>query len=186
MKRIIIILLCALTLFAVSCQNPQEDGLKALFYTRCSAEAAFALAKANGLPTCEGLKCVCGKEKMEEFYASVNEKKPASILTAVYYDMPDDEGPDFFFSLIEYDGDKFSVTVRQSDSKDLDTQGTYKYLKHYKGEAPAQALMSDYEYYCLVNDGNVEWEDIERGMVSSWSGAWVDHVTVFSDMTYKE
>ena len=173
-------------LFTVSCKNEPEDELKALFNTLCSADTAFALAKANGLPTWEGLKCVCGKEKMEEFYASVNEKKPASILTAVYYDMPDDKGPDLFFFLIEYDGDKFSVTVRQSDSKELDTQGTYKYLKHYKGEASAQALMSEYEYYCLVNDEGVEWEDIERGMVSSQWGDFVDHVMVFSDVTYKE
>lgn len=172
-------------LFTVSCKKEPEDELKALFNTLCSADTAFALAKANGLPTCEGLKCVCGKEKMEEFYHTVNEKKPALILTAVYYDMPDDEGPDFFFSLIEYDGDKFTVTVRQSDVKEPEETVSYKYLKKYEGEAPSQTLISEYEYYCLVNDKDVEWEDIERGMVSSWSGAWVDHETVFSDVTYK-
>ena len=186
MKRIIIILLCFSALFAASCKKEPEDELKVLFNTLCSADTAFALAKAKDLPTCEGLKCVCGKEKMEEFYKTAGEKKPASILTAVYYDMPEDDVHDFFFNLVEYDGDKFYVTVRQSDVKKPEETVSYKYLKKYKGEAPSQALISEYEYYCLVNDKDVEWEDIERGMVSSQSGDFVDHVAVFSDVTYKE
>ena len=191
MKKYIIITVCFLMLFAVSCKKPPEDtvkpneiDIKTLFNTVCTGDEAIALSKENLIPTRSGLRCVCGMEKMEEFYKNVNEKKPASILTAAYYGTESGIGHDLFFYYVEYDGEAFSVKVRQSDVKEPEETRTYKYLKKYTGER--QPLIRRYVEYCLVNDENVEWEDIERGMVSSQMGAWVDHVTVFSDMTYKE
>ena len=191
MKKIFIILLCVLMLFAASCKKEPEVDVKkpgvdinALFNTVCSGDEAIALSKENLIPTRSGLRCVCGMEKMEEFYKNVNEKKPASILTAAYYGTESGIGHDLFFYYVEYDGEAFSVKVRQSDVKEPEETRTYKYLKKYTVER--QPLIHRYVEYCLVNDENVEWEDIERGMVSSQMGAWVDHVTVFSDVTYKE
>ena len=188
MKKYIIITVCFLMLFAVSCKKPPEDtvkpneiDIKTLFNTVCTGDEAIALAKENHIPVRFGSTCVCGLEKMEEFYAAVCEKKPASILTAAYYDTESGIGHDLFFCYVEYDGDAFSVKVRQSDVKEPEEIKTYKYLKKYTGEH--QPLIRRYVYYCLVNDENVEWEDIERGMVSSQSGTWVDHETVFSDLT---
>jgi len=56
----------------------------------------------------------------------------------------------------------------------------------YEGKANPEAIFSAYTYYVLVNDKNVTWSDIEKGMHSSQFGDSVDHYKVYSDIILKE
>lgn len=58
-------------------------------------------------------------------------------------------------------------------------------MKYNGHPRSTSALFSEYTYYVLVNDNNVTWDDIKHGMLSSQSGAYIDHYRVYSDLIMK-
>ena len=85
------------------------------------------------------------------------------------------------FYWVWYNGENFTVVTRLSTEEADDSQENYQYLKHYTGKMPATAVYSDYDYYVLVDDDSVTWEDIESGMVNSQSDAWIPHCSLYQD-----
>ncbi|WP_227020511.1 hypothetical protein [Sinanaerobacter chloroacetimidivorans] len=84
---------------------------------------------------------------------------------------------------LSYDGEKYTLLQTEDGKEYVDA---YNYLVKYTGEPRGNsATFSEYTYYVLVNDSSLTWQDIENGMLSSQSGAWIDHRTVYSDLTYK-
>ena len=54
---------------------------------------------------------------------------------------------------------------------------------HYTGESStANTAYDAYSEYVLVNDRNVTWEDIQKGMFSSQFGDYIAHDTVYVDL----
>lgn len=164
-----------------------------LFKTICSASDALNMSKETDTVVFENLHCVSGSEIWDRFYQSVSSNSPASVLCAYYYTLDEtrvseelyeqekDSYPVLYFYLVEYDGEKYTVKVRDSKSEEIEKHDTYKYLLHFTGEAPATALYSKYDNYVLVDDPEATWEGIFAGIISSQSGAGYRHCTVYQN-----
>ncbi len=156
----------------------------ALFYEVCSAEKALELSVGSNAVVFEERGCTSGQETWDAFIGSVDKKIPASVLCSFYYPgkFTDDGMNKCFFYLLEFDGNEFNLSIRESDSEEKATPATFGYLRHYTGDAPTpDALYSSYEYYVLTDDPNVTWEDIWRGMASSFSGDFISHSMVYKN-----
>ncbi len=165
-----------------------------LFDTICSADEALALSRGSETVVFEGMKCTSGNDLWNDFYQTVSDGKPVSVLCVHYYvlnkehmsrelyEAEKDRYPKLFYYLVEYDGDKFTVTTRESTENKIDYKETFKYLMYYTGKAPAQASFSSYDYYVLVDDPTATWEGIEAGMVSSQYGAGYKHCSVYKNI----
>ncbi len=172
-----------------------ETDIDNLFSKVCPADEALKAAKEKGIVVIEdAITCVSGKETMESFYATVSEGNAASILIAQYYgplkksqvsnelyEQEKDNYPVLYFYMVEFDGKQFTTKVRESTSEKIESEKTFTYLKHFTGNAPETALIAKYEYYVLVDNEDVTWEDIEKGMFSSQLGDYIEHHTIFSD-----
>ncbi len=158
-----------------------------------SADDALALARHKNVPVIEKMQCTSGSEAWDAFYEKVRQGSSASVVIAKYYTLdkehtaPElyeeekDEYPMLFFYWVWYNGENFTVVTRLSSEEEDDSQVNYQYLMHYTGKMPATAIYSDYDYYVLVNDASVTWEDIESGMFSSQSDAWIPHCSLYQD-----
>lgn len=187
MKKIFTaILVIIIPVMCVSCKTDTS-----LFDTIYTADEALIASKKSSVVVFEGMKCTAGEKIWNKFYQTVSQGNPASVLCAQYYEhnkngvseelyeAEKDLYPMLFFYKLEYDGDTFTVTVRQSTEKEPEFEERFKYLMHYTGDAPAQASFSSYDYYVLVDDRRVTWEEIAAGMVSSQVGAGVKHCSVY-------
>lgn len=84
---------------------------------------------------------------------------------------------------LSYDGTSYTITWLENGKR---YEKQYRHLKHYKGlKEQANVAYDSYEHYVLVNDDSTTWSDIWEGLISSQSGAGVDHTTVYSDYTYE-
>lgn len=198
MKKLSVLLLATLLLtVCTGCggKQPEVTPDTSLFDTVCSADEALAAARDSAVVVMEGLKCTSGQAVWDSFYQTVNRGEAAQVLCAEYYTLdPDhvspelyarekDQYPMLFFSLLEYDGDTFTVKVRQSDTEELDHQDVYPYLLHFTGDAPRRSPYSSYDTYVLVDDPTATMEGIWAGMVSSSSliATGYRHDTVFQN-----
>lgn len=196
MKKAFIVLFSILILgTSVSCKSENLQDMS-LFDTICTADEALEASKKSSVVVIEGMKCTAGDEIWDKFYQTVSRGKSASVLCAHYYvldkervteelyEAEKDMYPMLFFDKLEYDGDMFTVTTRKSTEKEIDYEESFKYLMHYTGDAPVQANFSSYDYYVLVDDQTVTWDEIVAGMISSSSqfGTWVKHHSVYQNI----
>ena len=158
-----------------------------------SADDALALARHKNVPVIEKMQCTSGKETWDAFYEKVQEGTSAWVVIAKYYTLDKEHtAPELYeeekdlypmlvFYWVWYDGEDFTVATRLSSEEEDDSQENYKYLMHYTGKLPATAVYSDYNYYVLVDDDSVTWEDIEHGMFSSQFGDFIPHCALYQD-----
>lgn len=171
--------------------DDSNRNLESVFHTVCSADDALELARKSGLPVFERQGCTSGNEVWDTFFRTVSKGDPASVLCAHYYILvkeqmseelyakEKDKYPKLFFYLVVYDGNEYSVKVRESTVEEPDYQESFKHLLHFTGDAPSTALFSRYDNYVLVDDPSATWEKIESGMFSSVLGAGYKHCTVY-------
>ena len=135
-----------------------------------------ACTRANdNLVVFEDMRCTAGEEIWQAFYQKVSNGESASVEFEQRY--TDEQGVTTHLGSLRYDGHVFTL-------KDPEIDQTYRYLMHYTGEPSSPyATFSHYEYYVLVNDDSVTWEDIEHGMFSSQFGDQIDHYTVYANLT---
>lgn len=73
---------------------------------------------------------------------------------------------------IEFDGEEYHYRImRGGELWDI----SYRHLLFFNGDAPENAEYDAYEYFVLVNDASVTWEQIQRSYISSQSADEVDH-----------
>lgn len=193
MKKTFTMLFVILILGTCAACNTENVQNMSLFHSVCNADEALKASKSGTVVVFEGMKCTAGNEFWEEFYQTASQGKPASVLCAHYYvldkehvseelyEAEKDLYPQLFFYLLEYDGDTFTVTTRQSTEKETGDKESFKYLMHYTGDAPAQASFSSYEYYVLVDDRTVTWDEIMAGALSSKYGMNIKHLSVYQN-----
>ena len=191
-KSVILLLLILLAGACISCQKPGSRPLS-LFNTICAADEALAASKNGQAVVFEGRKCTSGQMLWEDFCQKADLGIPASVLCAhyhtldpahmsrEYYEAEKDSYPRLFFYQLTYDGNAYTVTIRQSTEKEPECQERFLYLRHYTGEAPTQARFSSYEYYVLTDDPTVTWETIEAGLFSSQADAGYRHCPVYQN-----
>ena len=159
--------------------------------TDLSADEMLAIVKGMNVVVSEGATCTHGNEIWDAFYRASMDGKAGSVMFAEYYTLDKDRVseelyeaekdlyPKIYFGELSFDGNKYSVTVRDGNETEFDIQRKYKYLMKYTGDAPKSAAYQHYEYYVLVHDDTVTWDDIWNGMISSQSGDNIDHYSVF-------
>ena len=152
------------------------------------AEDALLWAKDNGVVVCEDGNCNVGYEIWEQFYNNTENMIPSSVVVAHYYTLDEksvseevyksekDSYPRLFFILIEYDGEKFNVTTRQSDLTEIDSAETFDYLLRLQDDPHN----TNDTLYALVNDPDVTWYDLEKSIYSSQSDDFIKHQFVLT------
>lgn len=153
-------------------------------------------AKADGLVVFEDGDITSGQSTWDVFIGKTGERKPASVRLAYYYTLGDSshyspelyeeikgDYPVLYIKDLIFDGERYTIEGYE-DNQLISKQ--YQYLMKYEGQPQSlSATFSKYLFYVLTNDDTVTWEEIERGMLSSQFGAWIDHYRVYSDLTFK-
>lgn len=150
-------------------------------------------AKSDNCVTFEDGDITYGQSVWDTFTKKTLNSKPATVRLGFYYTLGDpsryskelyekikDNYPILYINDLSFDGKKYIIESIEDGKL---TSKEYKYLMKYNGHPRStSALFSEYTYYVLVNDNNVTWDDIEHGMLSSQSGAYIDHYRVYSDL----
>ena len=83
---------------------------------------------------------------------------------------------------LSYDGNVYTIST-MSDSQT--TRYLFRYLKHYTGEKAWEGAEHDaFDYYVLVNDDTVTFEDIMTGKLDMSDLKNPAHWTVYADLIY--
>lgn len=111
---------------------------------------------------------VCGEEEWDEFIAKVNGKEPAQITIAVILRFPSGEersgeesgsADSAQIKLLDYDGEKFTVRIRNAASEEFDLEREYAYLDRFG---------IDGEWtYALTNEPLVELSRTDEALLLS-------------------
>lgn len=120
---------------------------------------------------------VDNKEIFQEF-ASRAQYGEAGFIRIVdwYYD----ETPACFVHDLTFDGTQYTLAWLEN-GKRMEKQ--YRYLKHFSGRSEVENSTYDaYEYYVLVNDDTITWEQIWNGLISSQLDAAVEHHIVYAEL----
>ena len=190
-KSLLLLIFTAFTVLLFACSDGNISSNDS--FPLAKADEALSWAKQNGVAVCEDGKCTFGLDIFEKFFEDTENGMPGSVSCAHYYTLKKesvseelynaekDTYPRLFFVNLEYDGESFILTSRKSDLAETDYSGSFKYLRHFTGDAPETAAYSTYNYYILVDDPEVTWEDILKGLVSSQSDAGYRHYSVLID-----
>jgi len=198
MKKTLLFVLCAMLLvsscFFASCSKETEiTGNGPFFEIFAGADEALKTAKSSGVVVFEDSSITSGKEIWNEFYKNTQSGSSAMVTCAYYYtldkehmseelyEQEKDNYPVLYFSLVEYDGEKYTVKYRDSDKHTLDSQGTFKYLKHFKEQMFDTASYETHDCYYLVDDNTVTYQQIRTSLFSSDSREIIKCDLVYSD-----
>ena len=115
------------------------------------------------------------KEFFQEFAANSYNGIPSSLRIVNWH-----YGEDAHWSAMDlhYDGSSYTLTSAENTY-------TFRYLKHFTGEKAWEGAPHDaFDWYVLVNDDAVTWQDIASGAPDM--GNWQDpaHWTVYADYIY--
>lgn len=153
-------------------------------------------AKNEGYVVMEDGDVTFGEDIWNNFVKLSNKKKPAKVRVVNYYTSGDpshydpeyyesikDDYPVLYILELEYNGDIYCIRYYEEDKL---YQKEFKYLMRYEGEAETKdAIYTSYVRYVLVNDNKVTWKDIMHGLLSSKSGNYIPHYTVYTDLQLK-
>ena len=154
-------------------------------------------AKADGCVVLEDGQITSGKERFLRFAEDCADRRNASVRIAMHYTLGDPSryDPDYYEELkdsyprlylhdLTYDGTAY--TWRWYEDGEL-VERRYSNLLRMEDPPDGPGAAWDHAIrYVLVNDPNVTWEDIWRGMISSQSGAYIDHAVVYQEYVYAD
>ena len=163
----------------------------------------------DGFVVMKNGSAISGEDKWFEFEKKTEVKETAEIRIAFYftlhgrwlknlYELTKMDYPNAYFYRLKYDGENYIFTPLQRSNglydkyivkpdDENDWEETYKYMKHYTGNAPSDtSLFNAFDKYVLVNDDTITWDDIWNGMTSGDFGVGVKHTEVFNKYNYKD
>ncbi|QOX62676.1 hypothetical protein FRZ06_04595 [Anoxybacterium hadale] len=193
-RAALLIAMMLFILFAVSgCAKGNQIELRKL-----PKDYSLEDAKKDGCVVFEDLDITSGQSTWDDFIATTEKKEPASVRIAYYYTLGDkskyaseyyeeikDDYPILYIQELRYDGDSYILDVNEEEGQVISHE--YLYLLRYEGKPDSpNAIFTDYVYYVLVNDPNVTWDELEKGMLSSDLGDHIDHRLVYSDLKFRE
>ena len=154
-------------------------------------------AKLDGCVVMENGDVTSGQVTWTAFLAAAAQGQKTSLRYITYYTLSDpskydpdlyqsirDDYPALYVHDLYYDGNSYTVRWFENGAC---IERTYRFLMNYTGGS--YSYQEDYAYhdrYVLTNDPEVTWEDIRKGMFSALSTAWVDHLSVYTDLHYAE
>ena len=194
MQKILILILCLFLL--TSCHRNPSPITGYIPYGEIPADYSLSDAKRDGLVVYEDSDITAGQPVWDEFVRQAEKGESCAVRLAFYYTLdgqnidPDyyeeikDDYPCLYIQDLSFDGSMYTLFSVEETEEYI---SRYQYLKRFEEEAPGDtAAYSACVRYVLVNDDNVTWEQLIRGMLSSQSGNWIDHKTVYIKYTYKD
>ena len=189
MKKVLCIILVLSTLLIIcSCQATNQKGSKEyyenLFKTKGEASTCYDKLKEEDIVMIENQNCTYGYDLWKEFYNKVDNKKEATMLCVIKYELKKEHVADevyeslknnypiLYLYLVEYDGENFNLKIRNCTNSEIESQDTYKYLLRFEGNYPAYTNNATYEKYVLVDDPTLTWEGYTTSVLSS---TFTDH-----------
>lgn len=179
--------------FCIACSNSSGIAdLKELAdnYTLEQAKNDQCLVMENGDVT-------YGEEIFSEFLSATINKEDTAIRIVNYYTLGDksqyseeayqqekEKYPQLYITDVVFENGIYTTYSYDNNDEQLLTK-TYKYMIKDEFAANPEAAYTTAVYYILVNDNNVKWNDILKGMVSSQADAWIDHFNVYQKHKYK-
>lgn len=194
-KKLVCFILLCLTFMLGGCEKMILKQDTALFDKKLSASEALSLAKEENYVVIENGLCTANRNFMDNFFNVTQNGNASTVYLAFYYSLENenvsdeyyeeqkDNYPILFFYKVDYKDRKFKVTVRQSDLDEYEKETEYLFMNRFVGDLPEGGRYDKYEYYVLVNDKSVTWEDIVKSMTSSvmHPGQGPEHTTIFSN-----
>lgn len=194
MKKTVFLIICLFIL--TSCSNNVKILGDYVPYTEIPDNYLLEDAKSDNCVVFEDLDITSGQSVWDDFLLKAKDGTPGMVRLAFYYTLGEpsgyapelyeeikDEYPALYLQDLSFDGEKYTLFYIE-EGKEYSFK--YDFLKKFEGKSESNtAVYSDYTRYVLVNDSGITWEQIEEGMVSSQSDAWIDHKIVYSDLIYK-
>jgi len=191
------VLICYVMLMLSSCNSPLNSIVDYIPYADIPSDYTLENAKDDQLVVFENGNITSGQDIWDVFLQEIEQGKQCMVRLAFYYTLdnqnidPDyyeeikDDYPHLFIQDLSFDGQIYTH-YSVEDGKEYAFQ--YKYLKKFHETPPAYSTVeySETIRYVLINDNEVTWEQIFRGMVSSAMGQYIDHKTVYSKIIYTE
>ncbi len=194
----IVVAVCFLT-NPKSAKNPLKvPELNMIALEKLPADYSLEQAKKDGCVVMENGDVTCGQETWEEFYKTTQKGKAASVRCVSYYSLREPEHydaeyyeeikdtyPRMYVFDVTYDG----VTYRTYHFEEgKENVYEYPYLMRYEWTPDSPNATFDYMIrYVATDDNQVTWDDIYRGMLSSYSHTYVPrHETVYTDCIYTD
>ena len=154
-------------------------------------------AKADGCVVLEDGQITSGKERFLRFVEDCADRRNVSVRIAMHYTLGDpsrydpeyyeevkDSYPRLYLHDLIYDGTAYTWRWYE-DGEPVER----RYSDLLRMEDPPDGPGAAWDHairYVLVNDPNVTWGDIWRGMISSQSGAYIDHAVVYQEYVYAD
>ena len=182
MKKILIILLCVL-LFSSCGAKSTEHVLSGVAYDKIPPNYSLEDAKSDGLIVYEDYDITAGQSVWDAFIQETEKGNSCEIRLMFYYTLdaqgitPEheqyeeikDDYPGFHIQDLSFDKNIYTLYWIEQEQE---YTRKYKYLKRFEDSSGIR--------YFLVNDKNVTWEQVIRGMLSSRFGDFIDFHTVYS------
>ena len=167
-----------------------------LHYDKLPLDYSLENAKNDGLVVHENGNITSGQSTWDLFIENIQKNEPCFVLLAFYYTLENqnispelyeeikDDYPVLYIQDLNFDGKAYSLYSVENGEEYI-TQ--YKYLiPLIDASPPSTATFIKREMYVLVNNDEVTWEQIQRGMISSRFDDYIKHRIVYSKYTYKE
>ena len=105
----------------------------------------------------------------------------AAFIRIVNWYYGDDRHYDAFD--LAYDGSLYTISWISDGQR---RSREFPHLAHFTGEKEQENVAYDaYEHYVLVHDEELTWKNIWGSLISSHAPDYIDHMTVYSDYTYR-
>lgn len=159
---------------------------------RC-ADTALEEAVRLGNPVMVDGVAAHGREAWREFYDLTRQGTPASVTVAeyitldpnrcdsVFYEVYAQDYPSLSMRELKFDGKRYTLNTESSEGSFVQR---FEYLVCYETQG-ASSLSAQVpartRRYVLVNDKNVTWEQLWKGLASSQSDAYIHHAVVYTE-----
>ncbi|MBQ8759572.1 MAG: hypothetical protein IJZ20_07750 [Clostridia bacterium] len=194
MKKLIFSLLIC-SVFISGCTDKSESAFTPL--EELPSDYSLSDAKADGCVVFENSDITNGENFWDSFVEQTKRGDDAYVRYCNYYTIEDpsryypeyyeeikDEYPKMYVHDLTFDGDKYTVRWFE-DGTEITRE--YRYMLKFDEKPQSErATYTQCTRYVLVNDKDVTWDDIFRGMTSSVSCAFIDHLTVYHDYIYQD
>ena len=159
---------------------------------RCADNALSEAIVAGNVVMEDGIG-TSGQDIWKEFYERTQQGKPASVTVAHYYTLDPETCDSAYYETykqdypclyeihLDFDGKTFTLT--EPDGNDVRIR-TFAYLMKYDNTefySQSSKIPGRRFDYVLTQDNRVTWEQIWNGLVSSYTGADIDHYSIYSE-----
>lgn len=161
-------------LFFVSCSrvNKEQENLpNYINFKDLPANYTLSDAKTDECVVFEDLSLTSGEAVWNKFLKMTQNGQGATIRFAEYY--TEGEVSNLFLIDLSYDGSTYSVADKDEANKQ------YKYLNHYTDLARTNTDNLTFDYYILVNEKDVTFDELEKSLFSSNSKDFIEQYRIY-------